>query len=174
MSSTKTAFPENFAAISLRYGLISGILMALLTLFFFYISGSANTPVIIWNYIFLASAMFLAVKCYQKKINTAHITFKEAYVSAVFTGIIASVFMAVFMIFFTKYIDTEFIRNFISINALNINKEITSEEINRHIQVITPIAIGFYAFFQLILISLFLPLLIYIFFKHKKTTNNEQ
>ena len=80
---------------------------------------------------------------------------------------------AAFMIYYSKYIDTEFIKNFISINALKINKNITTDELKIQIQAITPSAIGFYAFFQLILISLLLPLLIFIFFKHKKFTNNQ-
>ncbi len=173
MSSKKMPFPKNFAAISLLYGVISAVLMALLTLAFYYVSGSGSTPVIIWNYLILAFAMFFGIKAYQKKINKDIITFKEAYVSGVFIGITTAVIFAVFMIFYTKYIDIEFIKNFISINSLKINKDITADELKQQIQLITPAIIGFYAFGQLILISLFLPLLIFIFFKHRKTVNSK-
>ena len=129
MSSEKNPFPKNFLAISALYGLISAILMILLTLAYFYVSGSGNTPVIIWNYLLLAIVMFLGVKKYQKKILLGNIAFKEAYVCGVFTGITASVIFAAFMIYYSKYIDTEFIKNFISINALKINKNITTDEL---------------------------------------------
>ena len=151
--------------------------MALLTLAFFYISGSGNTPVISWNYLILIAAMFLGIKTYQQKIIKSNITFKEAYVSGVFIGITVSIVFSFFMIFHTKYIDIEFIKNFVSINTLTNNKKVTTEEIKQlqqQIQSITPFAIGVYAFGQLMLLSLFLPLLIFIFFKHKKNSDIEQ
>ena len=169
MPSQKTPFPQKFLALSLRYGIISAVFMSILTLLFFYFSGTGNTPVIIWNYLVITLVVFGSVKTYRKKISNRNISFKEAYVSGVSTGIVASFVFAIFMIFYTKYIDIEFIKNFISINALKINKDTTADELNRQIQLITPVIIGFYAFFQLILISFILPFLIFILFKQKRT-----
>lgn len=177
MPSKKTPFPKNFATISIIYGLISFALMVLLTLSFFYILGSGNSPVISWNYSILIVAMFLGIKTYQQKIIKGNISFKEAYVSGVFVGITASIFFSFFMIFYSKYIDVEFIKNFVSENTIINNKKVSIEEIKQlqqQIQSISPIEIGIYAFGQLLLLSLFLPLLIYIFFKHKKNSDNEQ
>ncbi len=169
MPSKKVPFPQKFIAISLQYGIISAVFMSMLTLLFFYISGTGNTPVIIWNYLVFTLVVFGSVKTYRKKICNSNISFKEAYVSGVSTGIVASFGFAIFMIFYTKYLDIEFIKNFISINALKINKNISVDELKRQIQLITPVIIGFYAFFQLILISLILPFLIFILLKQKRT-----
>ncbi len=161
-------FYKSFTALSLLYGLISAILMALLTLIFYYATGSGNTPVIMWNYLLFAATMFLGVRAYQQEIVKDVISYKQAYISGVFIGISAAFFFAVFMISYSKFIDVEFIQNFITVNSAKMGKSIKNEELTRQIQYITPVTIGFYAFGQLLLMSLFLPLLIFVFFKHKK------
>ncbi|NVN95740.1 MAG: DUF4199 domain-containing protein [Bacteroidetes bacterium] len=171
MPSKKTDFLKKIAFISNIYSLSSGILMALLTTIYYFTFGSGHTPVLIWNYLILLFAMFLGIRSYQQKKIKGNITFKEVYISGVFIGITTSIVFAFFMIFYTKYIDIEFIKNFVSINTLINNKDITNEEmkqIQQQIHSITPFAIGIYAFGQLLLLSLFLPLLISVFYKHQK------
>ncbi|MFZ4398642.1 MAG: DUF4199 domain-containing protein [Bacteroidales bacterium] len=168
MPLKKTSFPQNIIILTILYGIVTFVLMGLLTLIYFFIKGSGYTPVIIWNYLILFLTMFFGVKAFQKKNNIIKVTFKETYITGVFIGLIASIGFAFFMIIYTKFIDFEFINNFVSINTLQINKNINAEVLSLQIQRITSVSIGFYAFGQLFLISLFLPLLIFIFFKYKK------
>ena len=68
MSLNQVLFSKEFIVLSFRFGVISAILMATLTLFYFFIAGSGSTPVIIWNYLIFTSVLFFNTKTCSEKI----------------------------------------------------------------------------------------------------------
>lgn len=173
MTRKKTDFPVNFFSISVRYGIITSLLMMFFTIISFLISGSASRPVLIWMHLILLILMFFAVKAYRRKLK-GYISFKQCYISGLFTGIFASLFFATFVYVNTQYIDIELIKNFVSVSEVAMNNYISGEELQRQIDILnqysTPVFMGIRAAGELILISLFLPLLMSIFLKRERKT----
>lgn len=171
MARKKTDFPVNFFPISIRYGIITALLMMFFTFITFLIFGSANRPVLIWMHLILLILMYFAVKAYRWKLK-GYISFKQCYISGLFTGIFASLFFAIFVYINTQYIDKELINNFVSISEVAMNNYISGEELQRQKDILnqysTPVFMGIRAAGELILISLFLPLLMSIFLKKER------
>lgn len=173
MLKNKTPFPKRFFAISLRTGLISALLMAILTLIFYYTTGPASRPVLIWNHLILLFVMYFAVKNYRKKLR-GYINFKECYVSGLFNGIIASIFFGIFVYIYASYIDIGLINNFISENEAAMTQYISGEELIRQKEILykysSPVYMGIRAMGEFTLMSLFLPLLMSVLLKREKRT----
>ncbi len=173
MLKEKSEFPKNFLPISLKTGLLSAFIMMIFNVINYLIFGSASRPVLLWNHMLLFVVMFVAVKSYRKQLE-GFINFKQCYISGLFNGIFASFFFAVFVYFNTKFIDKELIKNFISINEVAMNQYISGEELHRQTDILyrfsTPFFMGIRAAGELILISIFLPLLMSIFLKRERKT----
>lgn len=173
MVKKKSEFPKDFFAISIRFGLLTAIIMMFITVTSYLVFDSANRPVLIWIYLVLLLIMFIAVKSYRKQLK-GYINFKQCYISGLITGVSASLFFAVFVYFNTKFIDKELIKNFISVNEVAMNNYISGEELKRQTDILyqfsTPFFMSVRAAGELILISIFLPLLMSIFLKRERKT----
>ncbi len=171
MSKEQSEFPKNFLAISLKTGILSAFLMIMFIVINYLIIGSTSRPVLLWNHMILLVIMFVAVKIYRKQLK-GYINFKQCYISGLFNGIFASLFFAVFVYFNTKFIDKELIKNFISVNEVAMNQYINGEELKRQTDILyqfsTPFFMSVRAAGELILISIFLPLLMSIFLKRER------
>ncbi len=166
-------------SLSIQYGLIASVLMVILTLMFFWISGAGSNPVIVWNHFILFFVMYAGVRYYKQLIEDGYIKFKQCYFTGLFIGFVAALSFGVFMIIYTKYIDTDLIAFFIKQNETKFSHYIKGDELQKQVNLIikysTPFWMGVRAFVEIFLISLFMPLLMGIFFKKDKieeTTNN--
>ncbi len=164
--------------ISIRNGLVASILMMLLTMLFFWISGAGSSPVIVWNHFILLIVMYFGVRKYKHTFEEGLISFKQCYISGLIIGLITAFFFALFMIIYTKYIDKDLIAFFIKVNEEKYKHYITGAELQNQINILirysTPIWMGVRAFVEIALVGLFMPLLMGIFFKKEKIeeTNN--
>ena len=87
---------------SIRFGLIASILMIILTMSFYWISGAGSRPVIVWNHIVLLIIMYSGVKAYKKTKKDEVISFKQCYTSGLIIGLSAAFIFGVFMMIYTK------------------------------------------------------------------------
>lgn len=171
----KTPFPKDFFAISLKTGFISAVLMSVSTFAFYLIWGSASKPVLIFNHFILLVMMYITVKKYRTQLN-GFINFKECYISGLSYGIVASLFFAVFVYLNTKYIDKQLISNFITESEAAMNKYISGDELQKQKEILyqyqSPMYMGIRASGELILMSIFLPLLMSVMLKKEIKTQN--
>jgi len=176
MSKKKSAFPKNFLAISLKTGIISAIIMSLSTIIIYLINGSASRPVLIWNHFVLLIVMYFAVKTYRKQL-IGYISFKECYISGLFNGIFTSVLFGFFVYINIKYIDKNLINNFISVSESAMNQYISGDELAKQKEILYQFSSPFYmslkAMGELLLMSIFLPLLMSIFLKKEKQIEDD-
>ena len=164
---------------SIRSGFIASILMIILTMSFYWISGAGSRPVIVWNHIVLLIIMYSGVKTYKKTKKDEVISFKQCYTSGLIIGLSAAFIFGVFMMIYTKYIDKDLIQFFIRNNEIKFKNFIKGDELQHQITILveysTPFWMGIKAFAEVALLCLFMPLLMGMFLKKDKieeTTNN--
>ena len=179
ISEHKDYNSKSYLFSSIRYGLIASILMIVLTILFFLITGAGSRPVIVWNHIILLIIMYSGVKAYKNTFKDGVISFKQCYTSGLIIGLSAAFIFGVFMIIYTKYIDKDLITFFIKNNEDKFRHYIKGEELQHQINILveysTPFWMGVKAFAEVALLSLFMPLLMGMFLKKDKieeTINN--
>ena len=62
MVSENKSSNDKFIGVSFRYGMIASILMILLTMLFFWISGAGSRPVIVWNHFILLIVCIMVLR----------------------------------------------------------------------------------------------------------------
>ena len=178
-SEHKNYNSKSYLFSSIRFGLIASILMIILTMSFYWISGAGSRPVIVWNHFILLIVMYSGVKVYKNTLKDGVISFKQCYFSGLIIGVTTAFIFGIFMIIYTKYIDKDLITFFIKNNEDKFRHYIKGEELQHQINILveysTPFWMGVKAFAEVALLSLFMPLLMGIFFKKDKIeeiTNN--
>jgi len=160
---------------SILWGVKAGILMMLLTFILFIITGSNYRPVPIWNHILLLILLFISINKLKHKLFKGYLSFKQCYISGLITGIVVALMFGIFMFFHTIYIDKELIANNIAANEKALSQYLSGIELQNKIkdlhQNTTSLTIAIKSTFEILLMSLFLPLLVSIFLKKDKSNN---
>lgn len=165
-------------SLSIQWGFKASILMILLTLVLYFITGSGYRPVPIWNHFLLLIMLFISVNSIKNRVFKGYLNFKQCYTSGLLTGIVVAVIFGIYMFFHSTYIDKQLITNNITANEKALAQYLSGIELRDKINALhqntTSISISIKAAIELLLMSIFLPLLVSIFLKKEKNNDNSK
>jgi len=163
---------------SVQWGIKAGILMILLAIVLYWIKGSEYRLVPIWNHFLLLILLFISIKKIKQSLYKGLISFKQCYISGLITGIVVALIFGFYMYFHTIYIDKQLIANNIAANEKALAQYLSGVELQNKIislhQNTTSFSIAKRVVIEIILMSIFLPLLASIFLKKDKKSGSNK
>jgi len=162
--------------LSFLWGIKAGFYMILLTLLLYFVTGSGYRPVPVWNHFLLLFIMFIAINSLKKKVYKGYLSFKQCYISGLIIGIVVAFIFGIYMFIHTSFIDKQLIINNIAANEKALSQYLAGTELQNKISLLkentTSFSIALKATIELILISIFLPLLVSIFLKKEHNSRS--
>lgn len=149
-----------------RYGLLIGVVLSLIVLIRFIINKPIQYPISYSEFFNLLIFMFIGVLLYRKRQEEGKISFKDAYMMALGSGIIGAIIYGIFLYVYASYIDSSFQGRCFDIQrAVQANASLTDEQIE---SMVKPSSIAVSAIFFASLMSIFWGLVVGLFLKNKK------
>lgn len=155
-----------------RNGLWASILMSVLILLFHLVGIQISRPVHPVAYFILLAFMFITSYQYKMKGLRGWISFKQAYLSGLLTGLFSAVLFGLFMWAFVRWIDPAVSNKYYLLRENAIKLHLSGDRLAAELEAwkiyVKPVFIGLRAILELALVSLFIPLLFSIVLKKEK------
>lgn len=161
---------------ALKFGVITGFLMIITLLLAHWLDYKTTEPHFLILDLLLIILMMWACIIYRRQQDNV-LSMRQAYLSCVMLGITAAAIFSMFLYVYLTYWHPDFTAKYIEHHDLQImaNENITQEEkINQHriLQSLTPITLTVKTFFDIVLISVFIPLILSLFLKREKQNHS--
>lgn len=152
----------------LLYGFFMGIALSLVVLFRSWLTMPLSQPVSYAENIALLVFMFIAVYLYKNNLEEKKITFKESYIVAFGSAVVASIIYGFFLYLYAKYIDLSFQERCFSLQrAIEANSQFTDSQIRQMSQ---PSYIAFSAIMLSSVMSILWAMVVGILLRNEKGT----
>ncbi|MDR1726281.1 MAG: DUF4199 domain-containing protein [Bacteroidales bacterium] len=152
----------------LKYGFYSGLILSFVVIFRKWLVYPLSQPVTYVEEITLLILMFIFVWFYRRKLPEKKMAFKEGYIVAFGTGVVASIIYGIFIMLYAWKIDPEIVnRSFDLQRSLETNRTLTDEQIR---YIVKPQYIAFSAIVFSTVLSILWALVVSIIMRTEKAT----
>lgn len=161
-------------ASSLTSGIIVGIVLIVFSLLMYFLDVDRESKIMWLSYLILAAGLWWAIISYRNKLPGGYLTYGKAFSAGFFTGLFASIILAIFTFIYVQYIDTTLIDKILA-NAedkiLNTQPNISDEDLDRALSMTrkftNPTMISVFSFVGNTILSTLFSLIIAIFAKRE-------
>jgi len=162
---------------ALMYGLMTGVVMIVLSLVLYLANLYMNQTLGYISYIFMIGGMVLGSIEYRKKYLNGFMTYGKAFSSCFLIGLFAGILASIYMFFFAQFIHPGLVQEFLERTReqmVNSNPNMTDEQIEQALSVsarfMTPVFLAIWGLVANILIGAVLSLIIGLFLKKEDKT----
>lgn len=161
-------------ASSLTSGIIVGIVLIVFSLLMYFLDVDPQSKIMWLSYLILAAGLWWAIISYRNKLPGGYLTYGKAFSAGFFTGLFASIILAIFTFIYVQYIDTTLIDKILA-NAedkiLNTQPNISDEDLDRALSMTrkftNPSMMSIFSFVGNTILSTLFSLIIAIFAKRE-------
>jgi len=161
-------------ASSLTSGIIVGIVLIVFSLLMYFLDVDPQSKIMWLSYLILAAGLWWAIISYRNKLPGGYLTYGKAFSAGFFTGLFASIILAIFTFIYVQYIDTTLIDKILANTEnkiLNKQPNISDEDLDRALSMTrkftNPSMMSIFSFVGNTILSTLFSLIIAIFAKRE-------
>jgi len=161
-------------ASSLTSGIIVGIVLIVFSLLMYFLDVDPQSKIMWLSYLILAAGLWWAIISYRNKLPGGYLTYGKAFSAGFFTGLFASIILAIFTFIYVQYIDTTLIDKILANTEnkiLDTQPNISDEDLDRALSMTrkftNPLMMSIFSFVGNTILSTLFSLIIAIFAKRE-------